>query len=729
MSWHFKKNLLCVLAIHLVVIAGLNAESVAQDWIRATPTRLQIDEDSQLAPLERFGTIEPPAEFAPQPPAPSSSLFLRLSDIAAPNATEIIVAEQAPQIETLMLTQNARQATSSSRVRRSQVAMQPNIRGLQQQSIFAQYQGAQFVPVRYDLDSILTSIDPGIIENLVIIPGPYGVKYGPGLAFIDLVAAPLPRSDVFEWDARTSLLYRSNGGQFYGRETVTGSGADYGTRVSYGQKTGSDYLSGDSTQIPASYNVLDVNVAVNFDLTPESTIQFEYLLQNMSDTEFAGLAFDALLRQTDAFFLRYEHHDDASETKWLAEAWYNRTFFEGDNLNASKQSFYQPNPVFVPIDSFVGVTDADVTSSGFRVAPSIGNTESGQLTAGVDFHFTAGELNEFDDFDDIGIFDSFPIPRAQTADVGLFTELFVPVLADSSLKFGGRLDWVRTEQAAVYSSFDPTGVEHIFDFGDDFAADDQLYHAFVTADHPLSDTLLLKAGFGHGQRPPNLTERFALDPFLTLVQNATSAVIGDETLKPERASQFDLALHGTFDAFRFQLNGYWSHIDEHITLAPATGIPPDPDLRLLDFVNNDSVLAGAEASGEIDLSDSWMAFGRMSYVDGRNLDRHEPLASIYPLQSRLGLLWYDPVDNRYGVEFAAMVVDNQNRVATSLLEATTPGFAKFDLRGYYQATDAIHVTIGFENIGNRNYLEHLSVHNPQVLEPGFSFYMATQIDL
>lgn len=719
---------LCVLAFHLI-LAGSNAPVAAQDWIRATPTRLQIDEDSQLAPLEQFGLIEPPADFAPQPLAPSSSLLLRLNDIAAPNATEIIVADQTIQIETLQLTQNSREATSSSRVRRSQVAMQPNIRGLQQQSIFAQYQGAQFVPVRYDLDSILTSIDPGIIENLVIIPGPYGVKYGPGLAFIDLEAAALPRSDAFEWDSRTSMLYRSNGGQFYGRETVTVSGADYGTRFSYGHKTGSDYLSGNHTQIPASYNVLDVNVAVAFDLTPESTIQFEYLHQNMSDTEFAGLAFDALLRQTDAFFLRYEHHDDASETSWLVDAWYNRTFFEGDNLNTSKQEFYQANPVFVPIDSFFGFTDADVTSSGFRVAPSVGNTESGQLTAGVDFHFTEGELNEFDDFDAFGIFDSFPIPRSHMADVGLFTELFVPVLTDSSLRFGGRLDWVRTEQAAVFSSFDPTGTEHIFDFGEEFIDNDQLFHAFVTADHPLSDNLLLKAGFGHGQRPPNLTERFAQDPFLTLVQNATSAVIGDEELKPERASQFDLAVHGTFEVFRFQLNGYWSYVDEHITLAPAAGIPPDPDLRLFDFVNNDSILAGAEASGEIDITESWLAFGRMSYVDGRNLDRNEPLANIYPLQSRVGVLWYDPIDNRYGVEFAAMIVDNQDRVASSLLEVPTPGLARFDLRAYVQATDAIHVTIGFENIGDRNYLEHLSVHNPQVLEPGFSFYMATQIEL
>jgi len=34
------------------------------------------------------------------------------------------------------------------------------------------YQGANFLPVRYDLDSMLSSIDPGLLDNLIIIPGP-----------------------------------------------------------------------------------------------------------------------------------------------------------------------------------------------------------------------------------------------------------------------------------------------------------------------------------------------------------------------------------------------------------------------------------------------------------------------------------------------------------------------------------------------------------------------------
>jgi len=38
------------------------------------------------------------------------------------------------------------------------------------------------------------------------------------------------------------------------------------------------------------------------------------------------------------------------------------------------------------------------------------------------------------------------------------------------------------------------------------------------------------------------------------------------------------------------------------------------------------------------------------------------------------------------------------------------------------------VTAGIDNLGDKNYLEHLSVGLPGVLEPGISFYVATQFD-
>ena len=67
----------------------------------------------------------------------------------------------------------------------------------------------------------------------------------------------------------------------------------------------------------------------------------------------------------------------------------------------------------------------------------------------------------------------------------------------------------------------------------------------------------------------------------------------------------------------------------------------------------------------------------------------EPLPSIVPLESRLGLRLHRAADApRWGVELAARMVDAQDRVATSLLETPTPGFTVWDVRGYWRATRA-----------------------------------------
>jgi iron complex outermembrane receptor protein len=313
-------------------------------------------------------------------------------------------------------------------------------------------------------------------------------------------------------------------------------------------------------------------------------------------------------------------------------------------------------------------------------------------------------------------------------DVGVFAELTTVLDSRWRLTTGGRIDGVRTHTGAVYSAVDPLGDEHVFDFGSEVDRGDALYHAFVSADYDLHPSLTLRFGFGHGQRPPSLTERFALEPFLTVVQTATSAVLGDPDLKPERASQFDLALVGDYDDARFRVAGFWSYVADHITFATAVGLPPTPDVKLLDFVNNDATLAGAELAAECDLTPALAPFANFKYLTGRNLLRDEPLPAIYPLEARLGVRWHDPCDDRYGIEFVARLVGHQDQVAVSLAELPTAGFTTYDLRGYWQALERLRVIAGLENLFDKNYLEHLNVHVPAVLEPGLNFYVATQMD-
>ena len=705
-----------------------------------------------------------PMNLSDAPMSQASSLLGQLSKVqerasqsAAPSATGVDVAAQSTgsAVEATQLVRQSSSATSISGVRRSPVSMQPVIRGYQQSQIYAQYQGANFVPARVDFDSILSNIDPGVIGNLIIIPGPYGVKYGPGLSFIDIVATPTPRYETPEFHSRTNVLTQSNGQQLYGREMFFGGGSDYGFRFSVGQKSGNDYRSGNNSSIPASYNVRDLDLAVGFDLNEITKLEVEYLTQDMTNTEFAGLIFDARFRKTDALSARLTI-DEPGGIHWLAETWFNRSSYSGDNLNPSKQFFYRntypfnsplpaPNPY--PHISFTGFTTGQTTNAGFRVAPTWGEKGELQVTAGFDFHYVAQQIDELDKFEDPSIaitplaFDNFPVSPAKSYDPGVYVEIKAPIEDDLTLTAGARIDLVTSNANGRHRTTAPDGtIPKIVDLnvvehdsyadilGGTFDRRDILLAGFVAADFRLTEELQLRAGIGHGERSPNATERYAYLPFLTIVQTPSNAPAGDPNLKPEKANQFDLSLIGNYDDARFQLSGFASVIQDYISYRayPFPNAPLYPNI--LHYSNTNATLAGGEASGEIDLTEKWSPFIQLSYVDGRDQVRRAPLPSIFPFQSRMGLRWHDPSRKNYGVELSARVVAAQHHVASYLAEPTTPGFTTYDLRGYWQFNKHLRLNGGVENFTNKNYLEHLNVHNPAVFEPGANFFLAMQWD-
>ena len=85
------------------------------------------------------------------------------------------------------------------------------------------------------------------------------------------------------------------------------------------------------------------------------------------------------------------------------------------------------------------------------------------------------------------------------------------------------------------------------------------------------------------------------------------------------------------------------------------------------------------------------------------------------------------------MDLVARVVDDQDRVATSLLEGPTSGFAVWNLRGYWRVNDQWLLLGGVENFGNRNYREHLD-YRPLVAESssrpafqrGANFYFGSE---
>lgn len=205
--------------------------------------------------------------------------------------------------------------------RRSPIITDTRVRGGQIGSLLAS--GSYWFPVRQDLDTLMSKIDSRIIDDMIIIKGPYTTRLGPGHSFIDFQLKESPRYENGpESHGSTSFDYASQGERFYGRQTIWGGEENYGFRIGYGHKGGVDYESGDGIRIPGSYKSRDIDVAFGIDLDESRSLEFSYLRLDQTDTEVATQIFDFDYLKTDAFEVTYtEKKQLVRWSRFRADGW------------------------------------------------------------------------------------------------------------------------------------------------------------------------------------------------------------------------------------------------------------------------------------------------------------------------------------------------------------------------------------------------------------------------
>jgi len=766
-------------------------------------TANEIELLQQLPPLRPQQPIEPMPPAMARPTELSAALFgttgvdrslLSASrrDRSQRPATDVVVGAESrtrPASDTGSLLGRTQSTHGIGVQKRTPIVTDVRARGDRTGQLLAS--GSYWMPARQDLDTILSKLDSSLISDVIAIKGPYSALYGPGFSFIDTALVGAPRyPNGEEWHGRTWFDYQTNGQQWHGHQTIMGGSTDWGIRADYGHRTGNDYESGDGSDMPSSYKSRDVFTVIGLDLTPDSHIEFSYLRLDQTDVEFPGQIFDMEFLVTDGYELKYVLENQLYFDQLSFDAWYNRTRFEGNAQRSGKRRQIpelncppDPDPCFYGaprrpggVLGLIGHTDVDQASTGFRLATSWGELDDSQLTVGVDLRYLKQRLNEFDNFqfsvdtDGDGVFDFFdpfgrgpgagppvnlPIPRSHASNPGLFLENAVRPSDDLVIRAGGRVDWVATNAAHFVDGADinDDGLnnDNLEPFlGERFNQHFDLWSAFVTAEYDVNCHWKASAGFGYAERPPTLTELYAVQSFLAILQQGFSFVTGDPGLNPERLWQIDLGLRADYGDFRAGIHGFHAWVRDFITYeSTLSNVGGVVDALGVTFVNTDlATLAGGEIYGEYDWN-SWLTpFASLSYVEGRDHSRgnrgtniqdangndlefsdEEPLPGIAPLESRFGFRIHEPVEKpRWGLELAARVVDNQDRIASSLLERETSGFTTWDFRSYWQATDCLLLVAGVENFTDKNYREHLDLRTGTgVLQPGTNFYTGLEL--
>ncbi|WP_145384635.1 TonB-dependent receptor domain-containing protein [Stieleria neptunia] len=640
--------------------------------------------------------------------------------------------------------------------------------------------GSHWVPAREDLDTALSKIDSRLVNDVIIIPGPYSSVYGPGFHFVDFELLQSPRfAGGNELHGQTSFDHQSNGNQWLAQQSLWAGGEDWGMRGNYSHRYGSDYEDGDGSSVPSSYESREFTVALGRDLGDDRSIEFSLLRLDQTDVEFPGYVFDIDYLVTDGYEVAYIDANPEIGDRVETEVWYNRTRFEGNAQNIAKR----PQFPFLNRIRYIGFTDVDSMSTGYRRGRTWGEAgDDVSWTVGHDLRFVKQELNEISDAVTLGfpfpVTDrNSPIPKSFAANPGLFAEYNERLLDCYTFKAGARVDYVQTDITA-----DPAGLREVgLDafpasyeeiVGTSISQTDRVMwslYGSLTREH--NEALTTSASLGFGQRAPTLTELYAAQPFLLLLQNGLNNVTGDPTLKQEKMLQADLSLDFDGDYLRCGTRGFYGWAFDYITFenTQVTAGPPSGDVQQvsLRYVNTSlATLAGFESFLELLPQERLSPFVTMRYVDGRDRTRNgdfattngaqgsastkvpglargffsgitggdsEPLPGISPLETRIGFRLRDATaDPNWNVELAARIVDDQDRVATSLLENATPGFTVYDVRGTYRPrfNDNLLLAFGIENFTDKTFREHLdfrSLTGVSVYQPGINFYVGADL--
>lgn len=552
---------------------------------------------------------------------------------------------------------------------RSPNSHDPRVRGARSGRLVVS--GSYWAPAREDLDTPLDKIDSRLLQDMVVIKGPYTARLGPALRFVDFELIESPRyEEGFRTFAGTALEYKTNGEQLYGRQNIWGGGQDWGFRVGYGHRTGNDYETGASWfdadgLIPASYNSRNLYAAGGYDPSDTSRLEFYYLRLDETNVEYSSLVYDVNALQTDGYQLRYTDWGGTAYDLLEVEGWYNRTAFTGDTSRLSKsRQIPSLQTWFGLAPGQYLVTDVDGMSAGYRAAVTWGEADCAQWTVGTDLIRLGQQLNDVvPDTEQVIPYPPFiaytipgmnyPIPRSESLDIGLFTEQTLPFDSGLTVRTGARVDAIETDAResvpgmGVYSGFPPENIPTTLSDLKDAPLEQHFvpWSLYATAEYPVTASWTLMGGAGYGMRPPTLTELYAAGSFLGSLQPGLTFVEGDPELDPERMLQVDVGVRGDLGDTRLSLTGFHAWVFDYITYDdvgviyqfPHPGFVPGQDLQQAAFVNTDlATLTGFELLADRDFS-SWLSgFAWLSYVQGEDHSRSNPARIAALLREQAG---------------------------------------------------------------------------------------------
>lgn len=228
-------------------------------------------------------------------------------------------------------------------------------------------------------------------------------------------------------------------------------------------------------------------------------------------------------------------------------------------------------------------------------------------------------------------------------------------------------------------------------------------------------------GLAQKNRSPSYQERY-----LWLPLEATGGLADGNTytgnidLDPETSHQVEFGLDFSSGSLTLSPRIFYNKIDDYIQGTPSESAPavmfvsmmnamngtnkPDP----LQFNNVDAELYGFDMDWGWQLDQQWRLSGIVNYVRGKRDDINDNLYRIAPPNATLRL---DYARNNWTAGVESVLYQRQNKVSETNHEEKTSGYGIVNVSASWQATSALQLAAGVDNLLDQKFRDHLGGYN------------------
>jgi iron complex outermembrane receptor protein len=607
-------------------------------------------------------------------------------------------------------------------VRRGPLGFDPVVRGLRESEVGVYLDNGRVFPGgAARMDSALSHFDPGAVQSVEVVAGPYTLTWGAGnLSAIRAKTQEVPpgRAGWAHGDVRFG--YDSNMNALETVGTVAGR-ADAVSYWGYGvYRQGDDYEDGDGGVVPADFLSREGRGKLGYQFEPNSNLTFSAGYQQQRDVDYPGRLLDAEF--FDALHIAGDWTYRGTEGT-VRGANVNLYFNDVDHgmTNDNKPTAQAMPGRVPPFGLDIGVaTGSQVTGGRGAAEVEVGGAATAEV--GGDFYRSNRDATRTITRRSNGMTLAMdhPWPDVDIDDYGLYGKLESPL---SAVNVAGtaRLDIVRaTADESIVSDFFVANTEGPLD------ADETNFSAALTASVPAGRNWMVSGGLGSAVRTADALERYS-DRFPASKAQMAAEFMGDPQISPERSTQADIWIDGRYDRASFSFAAYYRDVSDYITIE-ATDLPkklplsPDTVFR---YVNGEAKFWGLEYRTAFNPVEDVTVFVRGDYTWGEDKTHDEPAIGLSPVRAWIGANY--AFGGGYDVEAVVNLAGAQDRVAAKRGETPTEGYTTLDLRVGARLLSGLNLRGGVLNATNEFYVNHLNAKNPftgaQVPEPGRVFFI------